>query len=68
MPDAQGRINYFHRTLTTYFISFRDAGFLVEDLVEPRPSEDVIRRIPGFKNDLRMSHFIVFRLSKQQDG
>ena len=68
MPDAQGKINYFHRTLTTYFRSFKDASFFVENLVEPRPSEDVIRRSPGFKNDLRMSHFIVFQLCKQTDG
>lgn len=68
MPDTQAMIYYFHRTLTTYFRSFRNAGFLVEDLVEPRPSEDVISRTPGFKNDLRMSHFIVFALRKQKNG
>lgn len=65
MPGVQGTVNYFHRALTTYFRSFKDAGLVVDDLVEPRPSEDVIHRIPGFKNDLRMSHFIVFRLSKR---
>ena len=68
MPDVKGTIHYFHRTLTTYFRSFKQAGFFVEELVEPRPSEDVIVRNPGFRNDLRMSHFIVFRLCKQKDG
>ena len=68
MPDAEGNLYCFHRTLTTYFRSLKDAGLSVEDLVEPRPSEDVIRRSPGFRNDLRMSHFIVFRLGKQKNG
>ena len=68
MPDVEGVIYYFHRTLTTYFRAFKEAGFFVEGLIEPHPSKEVIRRHPGFRNDLRMSHFIVFRLRKQRSG
>ena len=69
MPDTDGTIYTFHRTLTTYFRSFRETGFVVEEVVEPYPSKEVIQQIPGFQNDLRMSHFIVFRLRKRKsDG
>jgi ubiquinone/menaquinone biosynthesis C-methylase UbiE len=62
MPGMKGELIYFHRTLTTYFKSFSEAGLSVEEVVEPYPSEDVIAKIPAFRNDLRMTHFIVFRL------
>jgi hypothetical protein len=38
----------------------RSAGFSVERLVEPKPSEQVLAQYPAFREDLRMAHFIVF--------
>jgi 2-polyprenyl-3-methyl-5-hydroxy-6-metoxy-1,4-benzoquinol methylase len=54
----------FHRTLTSYFNTVIEAGFVVESLVEPKPSEEMIRKYPGFKDDLRMCHFLVFKARK----
>ena len=63
---VEGEMHYFHRTLTSYFKAFKTAGLSVDRLVEPHPSDEVIAKIPNFANDLRMSHFIVFELSKQR--
>jgi 2-polyprenyl-3-methyl-5-hydroxy-6-metoxy-1,4-benzoquinol methylase len=56
-PD--GVIGY-HRTLTSYFAAARRAGFSVDLLIEPKPSDEVLAKYPGFRDDLRMAHFIVF--------
>lgn len=56
-PD--GVIGY-HRTLTSYFAAIRRAGFSVEELIEPKPSDEMLAKYPGFADDLRMAHFIVF--------
>jgi len=50
----------YHRTLTSYFAAVQSAGFSVEQLVEPKPSAEVLAQHPGFRDDLRMAHFIVF--------
>ncbi len=63
-PDAEKTPVYFHRTLTSYFKTITDAGFAVNDLIEPYPSRDAIARSPGFENDMRMCHFLVLRLEK----
>lgn len=55
----------FHRTLTSYYRTILDAGFVVKDLVEPYPSPEAIEKYPQFIDDLRMSHFLVFELGKR---
>ncbi len=64
LPRSDKKLIYFHRTLSSYFKTITGAGFSVEEVVEPKPSEETIKKHPGFADDLRMSHFIVFRLAK----
>ena len=54
----------FHRTLTSYFRTIVGTGFMIEDMMEPHPSQEAIGKHPDFIDDLRMSHFLVFRLRK----
>lgn len=61
---ARSGVLAFHRTLTSYFKTIKEAGFILEGLVEPKPSEEMIRKYPYFKDDLRMCHFLVFKLRK----
>ncbi|MBU7018796.1 MAG: class I SAM-dependent methyltransferase [Theionarchaea archaeon] len=61
---ARVRILLFHRTLTSYFRTIRESGFTIEDIIEPKPSEEMIQSYPNFKDDLRMCHFLVFKLRK----
>ena len=63
-PEARRNPIQFKRTLTTYFRAILEAGFRVDRLVEPSPSPEAIEKFPGFKDDLRMSHFIVLKLKK----
>jgi ubiquinone/menaquinone biosynthesis C-methylase UbiE len=60
-PD---KILLFHRTLSSYFKAIKDAGFIVDDLIEPKPSAEMLKKYPSFKEDLRSSDFIVFKLRK----
>ncbi len=61
---ARVRVLLFHRTLTSYFKTIKEAGFTIEDIVEPKPSEEMVRKYPDFKDDLRMCHFLVFKVRK----
>ncbi|MFC0274488.1 class I SAM-dependent methyltransferase [Metabacillus herbersteinensis] len=54
----------FHRTLTSYFNAITEAGFTLEGLVEPKPSEEMLKKYPSFEEDFRCSDFIVFKVRK----
>ncbi len=64
-PGSKNKPINFHRTLTSYFRNIHAAGFSIEDLEEPMPSERAIQEHPHFLDDLRMSHFIVFDLRRE---
>lgn len=40
------------------------AGFKVEEVIEPMPSKEMLSRYPQFKEDLHCADFIVFKLRK----
>jgi len=63
-PGVDKGLIWFHRTLTTYFRAFKETRFIIEDLVEPMPAPDKLERFPDFKDDVRMCHFLVFKLRK----
>ncbi len=60
----QEKLLFYHRTLTSYFQAFSKAGFILEDLLEPKPSEETLEKYPSFKEGLRSCNFIVFKLKK----
>jgi SAM-dependent methyltransferase len=64
-PDAQEPFLLFHRTLSNYLKTLLETGFELLDVVEPKPSEEMLVRYPRFRDDLRMSHFIVFKARKR---
>jgi len=63
--DAESKPIGFHRTLSNYFKTIKDIGFIIEDLIEPFPSQEAIKKHPQFIDDLRMSHFLLFKLEKR---
>lgn len=63
-PEQPNKLLFFHRTLTSYFNAITEAGFMIEELVEPKPSEDMLCKYPSFREDFRKSDFIVFKLRK----
>ena len=63
-PNTDEAVLLFHRTLSTYLKALLNVGFELLDVVEPKPSEEMLSRYPEFVDDLRMSHFIVFKAIK----
>lgn len=53
-----------HRTLTSYNNTIIKTGFQLEAVEEPRPSKEMLKKYPSFKEDLRCPDFIVFKLRK----
>jgi SAM-dependent methyltransferase len=66
--DTEDPVLIYHRTLSNYIRTLLRAGFELLDVIEPRPAEEMLERYPAFRDDLRMSHFIVFKARKRQDG
>ena len=53
-----------HRTLSSYVSAFLDAGFVLEALQEPIPSEEQLAEHPNFDDEPRVPNFIIYVLKK----
>ena len=53
-----------HRTLSSYISAFLEAGFVLEGLDEPTPSEAQLVENPTFDDEFRSPNFVVYRLRK----
>lgn len=58
----------FHRTLTSYINTLIKTGFILEKVVEPKPSVEMLKKYPSFEEDFRCADFIVFKLKKQRQA
>lgn len=56
-PDTPEGLLLFHRTLSSYLRTLLETGFDLLDVIEPKPSEEMLRHYPEFRDDMRMSHF-----------
>ncbi len=56
-----------HRTLSSYVSAFLDAGFVVEGLYEPVPSDKQLAEHPEFDDELRVPNFIIYVLKKPME-
>ena len=54
----------FHRSLATYMRGFLDAGFAIEDLVEPTVTPEQLALYPELDDELRVPNFIIYLLRK----
>lgn len=55
----------YHRTLTTYFNNLMKSGFEIINLVEPKPTEDLLQTIPGMINELRRPMMLLISSTKR---
>ena len=53
-----------HRTLSSYISAFLEAGFVLERLDEPVPSEEQLAENPSFDDEYRAPNFIIYVLRK----
>ncbi|SDC66108.1 class I SAM-dependent methyltransferase [Shouchella lonarensis] len=56
---------FFHRTLTSYVNTLTKTGFVLEELVEPQPSKEILEAHPEAALKLRRPDFIVFKLRRR---
>ncbi|WP_419893071.1 class I SAM-dependent methyltransferase [Oceanobacillus kimchii] len=63
--NSDDKVVYYHRTLMSYMKTFRNAGFTLNDIIEPKASSEDLLLYPKFKEDLNCPNFIVFQLSKK---
>jgi hypothetical protein len=64
--DAEEGLILFHRTLSTYLRTLLRMDFALLDVIEPEPAEEMLAQYPRFRDDIRMSHFIVLKLQKRR--
>ncbi|MGR6128269.1 class I SAM-dependent methyltransferase [Paenibacillus sp. SER-28] len=61
MPyDQEEKFLYFHRTLGSYVQTIIEAGLLLEGMIEPKPSAEMLEKYPYFHEDLNVSNFLIF--------
>ncbi|WP_430507868.1 class I SAM-dependent methyltransferase [Rossellomorea marisflavi] len=63
---AENKVVFYHRSLTTYTTAIRETGFMIEAMVEPRPSDELVREDKEYREDLIHPNFLVFKLRKGQ--
>lgn len=55
---------YMHRAVSSYVSAFLDAGFVLEALHEPVPSDEQLAEHPEFDDEARVPNFVIFVLRK----
>ncbi|MDA1478006.1 class I SAM-dependent methyltransferase [Bacillus changyiensis] len=60
----QEKMLFFHRTLTSYINTLMKTGFRLEGIIEPKPTEELLKQYPSFEEDFRCPDFIVFKVKK----
>jgi len=54
----------FHRALTTYVGGYRQAGFAIDDIIEPTVDVETLERYPELDDELRVPNFIILALRR----
>lgn len=55
----------YHRTITTYLNCLIQGGFELTGIVEPQPSEDLLRTVEGMKDELRRPMILIVSAKKK---
>lgn len=58
-------VTKYHKTMTTYVNSLIKAGFEITGLVEPTPSEDMLKRYPESSEELRRPMMLLISARKK---
>lgn len=58
------KVTKYHRTLTTYLNTLLESGFIIKNIVEPQPPEDMLH-IPGMKDEMRRPMMLLVAAEKK---
>ena len=53
-----------HRTVSSYISAFLEAGFVLEGVQEPTPSDTQMAENPTFDDEFRIPNFIIYQLKR----
>ncbi|MCG7380967.1 methyltransferase domain-containing protein [Paenibacillus sp. ACRSA] len=54
----------YHRTLATHLNELINAGFVIQQVAESKPSSDMVEQVPGMRDELRRPMFLMIAASK----
>lgn len=55
----------YHKTLTTYLNTLIQSGFEITDIVEPQPTEIMLKTVDGMKDELRRPMMLIISARKR---
>lgn len=55
----------YHRTLETIINTAIDTGFTIQQIAEPKPSEEILKESPEMKDEMRRPIFIIVSAIKK---
>ena len=66
IPDIFGGVLNYPRTISTYINSLISTGFTIQEVREPQPSEELVKKLPreAFRDDDRVPQFMIFKVQK----
>ena len=60
------KVAKYHRTLTTYLNTLLLNGFIINQIVEPQPPENMMD-IPGMQDEMRRPMMLIVSANKKMD-
>lgn len=57
-------VHKYHRTLTTYLGQVLAAGFALQAVVEPQPTQEMLDTVPGMQDELRRPMMLLVKAQK----
>jgi len=57
-------ITKYHKTLTTYLQTLIQNGFIITNVVEPKPAPELLETVPGMKDELRRPMMLLVSAKK----
>ena len=58
------KVTKYHRTLTTYLNTLLSNGFIINQIVEPQPPENMMD-IPGMQDEMRRPMMLIVSANKK---
>lgn len=56
----------YHKTMTTYINTLLKTGFVLKELIEPQPSDEMMETVPGMKDELRRPMMLLIAARKAE--
>ena len=54
----------YHRTFSSIINTLINSGFIIEKLLEPYPTEEIIKKYPDYKDNMHKPDFLLIKAAK----